>query len=669
MVWGGVLLFWLAGALHAPTAVSGLGRLTGLARLLFSLGMGGFSFLWRLLTTSGLIEESAETPHLLWLPLALVAPGVIGLFFYILSQPPNPMYGMQKLLEQSAQTQGRQAEAALREQLKMEEGVPLALLGEGAAQRKVGLDYRRMEGHLLVTAPTRSGKGLHLTETLLDYPGPVLVLDPKAEQYQRTATLRQQLGPVYRIPGHQVNLAAYYDNLLDRDATMELHYHLLRPWASSEPIFAEKALSLFTAVGLYAEAKGMNPLRLLLDVAESNPVQALTGLRMVAAARRHVDIFTNGARPTAYQDDKFVTSALGNFTTRLAPYQKHVDTISPLSAAPQTAAPQTAARQIPPDWASQNGTIYVTYDLTELRAAGGVVAAMVAAMLRYQMRQGRRQPLLVAIDELPAVGLRNITDYLATCGGYGMTLLLYVQSVAQLQELYGREGMRAILANCEHQVWYPAAEMETARMMSELYGTTLKASPMQSAARTARRQANGEGRGQMQTSSHQGASWSWREGAARTPNEMMALPPGQVLVTTRAGNGERRLVFLGQRLNPIPLFSQLPSPERLNLPPPVYGPRHYYDWSQLDSAPTGAPIGVPLGAPAGVAVTEPPVGDSPTAVAEGEGMTLAPKTEGDAGKSSTVGGPLLDGQGERVEASPPPEPANVPQRRTAGKMG
>ncbi|HID83287.1 MAG TPA: hypothetical protein EYP51_13135, partial [Thiotrichales bacterium] len=35
----------------------------------------------------------------------------------------------------------------------------------------------------------------------------------------------------------------------------------------------------------------------LLDLAESNPVEALTTLRMVATARRHVDIFTNGAAP------------------------------------------------------------------------------------------------------------------------------------------------------------------------------------------------------------------------------------------------------------------------------------------------------------------------------------------------------------------------------------
>lgn len=391
-------------------------------------------------------------------------------------------------------------------------------------------------------------------------------------QFERTAALRSRLGPIYRIPGHQVHLSAYYRRLVDRDDAMELHYQLIQPWRSSETIFAEKALSLFLAAGVYGREKRLNPVRLVMDMAEDSFIEALIALRTVEAARRHVDVFTNGAAPSAYLEDRFVTSSLGNFTTRLAPYQKHIDTIAP---------PDMRRRDliVPPDWASQNATIYINYSLSDLRAAGGIVAAIIAAIMRYHMRtqplQGQAQRMLVAIDELPAIGLRNITDYLSTCGGYGISLLLYVQSVAQLQEIYGPDGLRAILSNCDHQLWYPAAEMETARFMSELYGTTLKATPMQSASRTARQQHDKDGKARMNMSNNQGASWSWREGAALTPNDMMALPKGQVLVTTMA---DRRYVFLGQRLNSVHRFDQLPRPDGLQLPKPLYGPRQYTDW-------------------------------------------------------------------------------------------
>lgn len=644
---------WLAGAVYAPTAVAGIAGAEGFERLFFSLLFGGFAFLWSLLKAAGLIQETTDQPHLLWVPLMFLMPVATGLFFYILSRPPNPLYAMRKMMEKGSRSQGRVAIEDVKETMAIEAGIPLTQISEepasarkeaGKTARKktlIGLDYQRAEGHVLVVAPTRAGKGLHLTDTLRHYPGPALIVDPKGEQLKRTAALRSQLGPIYRIPGHQVHLSAYYQHLRDRDETTELHYHLLRPWASAEPIFAEKALSLFNAIGCYAQALRLNPIRLLIDLAESHPVIALTALRLVEAARRHVDIFTNGAEPGAYLEDRFVTSALGNFTTRLSPYQKHIDTIAP---------PDLRRRDliIPPEWASQNATIYVTYSLNELRGVGGVVAAIIAGILRHQMRAQQemgqeKQKMLVAIDELPAVGLHNIVDYLSTCGGYGITMLLYVQSVAQLQALYGRDGLRAILSNCVHQLWYPAAEMETARFMSELYGTTWKANPMQSASRSARQQQDKEGKAQMQTSSNQGASWSWREAAAVSANEMMSLPQGQVLATTRAATplpvggaagwrvskaaqppalADRQVVFLGERLNSIHLFDQLPPPDSLHLPSPVYRTRQYTDWAALGVRLERQPEPQPA----------PPAPPSGSAARETQEPTQ-PATGGDAKKS------------------------------------
>jgi hypothetical protein len=111
--------------------------------------------------------------------------------------------------------------------------------------------------------------------------------------------------------------------------------------------------------------------------------------------------------------------------------------------------------------------------------------------------------------------------------------------------------------------------------MSELYGTTMQANPMQSMLQGARQARDREGRSVRQTSHNQSTSWQWRQSAALTPNEMMALPEDQVLVTTLA---DRRYVFIGQRLNSIHLFSQLPPPDGLTIPHPVYGRREYMDW-------------------------------------------------------------------------------------------
>ncbi|MCC6602168.1 MAG: type IV secretory system conjugative DNA transfer family protein [Anaerolineae bacterium] len=620
----GFSVLWLAGAAYAPTAVAGIARLTGPARLLASLCMGGFGFLWGGLETLGLIQETAQEPNLFWIVLALTLPGALFGLIYILDQAPNPLFNMQKMVSKFARSQGRLKEEELAEELAIEQGVPYATLTNKKKKLvKVGLDFSSGEGHLLVAGPTRSGKGLHLTDTLLTWTGPALIVDPKGEQMARTAAWRSQFGPIYCLPGHQINLSAYYDRLLDRDDTAELHAHLMRPWESRETVFAEKALSLFNAAGAYAEAKGLDALHVLIDVAESDMVEALTGLEMVPAARRHVRVFTNGAKPEACRDDRFVTSAFGNFTTRLAKYQKHIDTIAP---------PDVLSHLVlDPDWVGQNGTVYITYSLQDLQGVGGVVAATIAAILRRQMQQNRRERLLVAIDELPAIGLKNIADYLATCGGYGITLLLYVQSIAQLKALYGSDGTSAILSNCTHQVWYPPADYETAEKMSQLYGMTLKANPAHNSSRGSRQHKDNEGRANTQTNSNQGASWSWQEKPELLPSQMMALPKEQVLVSTQTG--AQRFVFLGQRLNPIPLFSKLPPISLLRLPRPKYGPRIYTRWGEAET-PTPTPTDEAALLPTAPATCQTVAPDEPTTPSEPVTGTLEEPGNGEEERPS-----------------------------------
>ena len=80
-----------------------------------------------------------------------------------------------------------------------------------------------------MVAPSRSGKGFHQTDTLLRFPGPALVVDPKREQYQRTAGTRAARGPVYELPAAGVDLAALFDLSRETDRR-ELFNALWRPW-------------------------------------------------------------------------------------------------------------------------------------------------------------------------------------------------------------------------------------------------------------------------------------------------------------------------------------------------------------------------------------------------------------------------------------------------------
>src|SRR5690606_28349282 len=118
--------------------------------------------------------------------------------------------------------------------------------------------------------------------------------------------------------------------------------------------------------------------------------------------------------------------------------------------------------------------------------------------------------------ELPAVGLRNLIKYQPTCAGYGITMLLYAQTVTQLDSLYGEDDRRTLISNCRHQLWYPSGDMKTAQEMSARYGVTLKEAPARTISTGDRQAGSGGSRSSTRSSSD---SVSWREGPALLPTE------------------------------------------------------------------------------------------------------------------------------------------------------
>ena len=549
-----VLVLWITGSFVAYQTMDGIQIMkNGSSRLLGAAFVGGWGWVWWALETLGAIQENAQQPSLSWILFFLAGPGVIGGIGYLLFQPGDKAWFQERLNEARSASQGRLKAQEAAEKLGMEVGVPSAQVQVETpkpAVKVIGLDYHHGEGHMMVIGPTGCGKGLHLTETLLTWPGAVCVIDPKAEQFVRTARYRQRQfnSPVYRLPGHQVDLARLYGQFTDDDEVAELHHHWLRPWQSNNPIFAQKCLDLFKAAFIYARHHHLPPLQVLLDAAANDPRLVLADLETVPEAKRHVRIFTNGTAPADLADDRFATSAYGTFTTMLSKYQKHFATMVPAGS----------MNNLPLTWVEEKASLYITYTLQDLHGAGGVVAAVLAGLMRQQMRSNRRERLLVAIDELPAVGLENIGNYLATVRGYGITLLLYAQAVSQLEQIYGRDGHQAILANCMAQVWYPPSEVTTARLMSELFGDTMRPRYSQSSS-TPTYTGNSPTPATRQLVGNQGWNQSWNREAVLNHNEMMSLAKGQVLVQLKA---DRLYRLIAQRLNPVPRFASLEHPPK-----------------------------------------------------------------------------------------------------------
>ncbi|MCB0037087.1 MAG: type IV secretory system conjugative DNA transfer family protein, partial [Anaerolineales bacterium] len=232
---------------------------------------------------AALFQQDFATPLRMVLISTIAAATLMGIYFVWLWLPARMRTATTYIVEQHRQEQGRLTpkEAEQKGLLMEESGLPLASLMVEPAKRckkMIGLNSTALEGHALIVGATRSGKGMHLTQTLLSSDCAAVVIDPKGEQYERTAGYRaEHVGPVYKIPGNTLDLADYY-NLAHNDHLTELHFHLMKPWADKQSIFADKVKFVFAAAQAYARDNQLNPLHVLLDAADSSPADALGAL-------------------------------------------------------------------------------------------------------------------------------------------------------------------------------------------------------------------------------------------------------------------------------------------------------------------------------------------------------------------------------------------------------
>ena len=81
-------------------------------------------------------------------------------------------------------------------------------------------------------------------------------------------------------------------------------------------------------------------------------------------------------------------------------------------------------------------------------------------------------PVLFLLDEFPRLGkVETIQTALTTLRSKKITICLIIQSLAQLDTLYGHDNRRVILDNCAYKVILNATDADTQEYFSRLVGT------------------------------------------------------------------------------------------------------------------------------------------------------------------------------------------------------
>lgn len=331
--------------------------------------------------------------------------------------------------------------------------------------------------HVLVFAPTRSGKGVgFVVPNLLHWQGSVICHDIKGENFRLTSGFRAKHGQrvfFFNPADPDGNTHSY--NPLDFVSTepgrrvddVQKIAHLLLP-GDAKDFWPVEARTLFVGLSLY-----------LLDI---KPYPATLG-NVLRTTRMHANFveFVTGVleqRRDALDPNAFM--ALNAFLQKAPKEQSGV--LSTLSSALELwANPVIDAATSRSDFdlhtlKKERTTIYVGVTPNNLRRMKPLLHVFYQQALDFLTTNepGPDEPhkVLLLMDEFTSLQrMQQFEDSIAFLASYGVRMMTIIQSPSQVESHYGVAGMRTLFANSKIRVAYAANDYDTADMISKLLGT------------------------------------------------------------------------------------------------------------------------------------------------------------------------------------------------------
>jgi type IV secretion system protein VirD4 len=350
------------------------------------------------------------------------------------------------------------------------------IVGRGGRWRWPLLRYAG-DAHLLTLAPTGAGKGVScVIPTLLDYPGSILVIDPKGENYAVTAAYRRSIGHqvVALDPFGLVGGTGSFNPLetldpenmdaIDDAAALAEMLVVRDPRASGDTMFwSEEAKALIAGVILFAAAAGGTR---TLDTAWqmlSLPPRDLKKLWDAMAASPAAAGGVKSAADRMRQKGDRVRSAI------LAEAQSHLHFLE----SPRLARVMERSTFSFSDLKTGRTTVYIVVPPDRIDTCRRWLRLMVGSALDALIRTpgDPRDRVLFLLDEFPALGhMPPLERAVSLARGYGATCWLLAQDLSQLRALYP-VTWSSFVANAGVVQAFGTNDVETATYLSTMLGT------------------------------------------------------------------------------------------------------------------------------------------------------------------------------------------------------
>lgn len=552
----------LKAALGASAAAALLALLAGLTAVIALSGLRRLSGDLNWATVPAWFWYFRHDPEVQrWLKVGMLSAGgaLLVLAFAIASQIRRPLHGAARWASE-AETR--------RAGLRARTGI---LLGRKSGRLLV---FGGQE-HVMLYAPTRTGKGVGVViPNLLTWPGSVVVLDVKRENWEATAGFRADHGQAVHLfdPLDAQGRTSRYNPLghIDRSDPAAILDELQRISAmlfphppNADPFWAESARTGFVGVGAYLAETPERPLTLGALYAELTAGDPRTRFPALIARRRE------DGRPLSLGCVRALTDFTSASENTFASVRQSLTAKLNLWLNPRVCAATAASDFDLSALRSRRTSIYLAASPDNLIRLAPLYALLFQQLVDRSCRERpapERHPhqVLVLLDEFARLGHAEVlAKAFAYVAGYGLRLLPVLQSPAQLRAEYGADVTEEILANCAVEIAFAPKELRLARELSERLGDTTVRSPSRS-------RPSGLSRGQRSVSE------SEQRRPLLLPQELTQMPETDLIVL-KAGippvRGRKLRYFAGpafrRRLRPPPHVARAALAED----PPIDGAR------------------------------------------------------------------------------------------------
>ncbi len=327
---------------------------------------------------------------------------------------------------------------------------------------------RREIGNTLIVGPTRSGKGLLATSQLLSWKHSAVVNDIKGELYLATAGYRSTLGPVYVID--PTGVGHCYDPLMGKrteDEFLSAAKHLLYQPDERDKVFTQRSIGMLSRLFTAARIEGVAPFPYVRSLLRSSLrwcAQRLNSVDPALATR-----FLYADFQDANFENKFLVSSWETLTAWLEPLLTET-VIRSLTHSDFT--PEHIMRGDRPV------TLYLRWKEQDLLALSPLVRLLWGTLIDglltiYDDNQGSGcRPVLLLLDEAGRTAIPSLADHATTVVGRRIYLWVAVQSLSQLEAVYGRARAQVLKDNMETHLYYPPNDIITAKYLEDWLGDT-----------------------------------------------------------------------------------------------------------------------------------------------------------------------------------------------------